>query len=144
MSMALLAVASCGKDNDETLDPEGDIFKAKIEGKQFNSDNVTGTQVFGIIMIGATFGADAETFDLTLIATDEGTYSFDTQSDVAGFYVPSALSSTEQFGAYTGSLTIEKHDAAKKRISGVFEFDGINADNETIQITDGFFDLVYQ
>ena len=146
LALACLATSSCKKDEDDKLDPEGDCFTAKVDGQMFESDNVTGTlAIFDLITVSATSGnGPVPTFGLTLVTTDVGTYSFAAQSDVVGLYAPDPLTSSEEFGATSGTLTIQEHNAASKRLRGTFSFEGTNIDGETIQVTEGFFDLGYQ
>jgi hypothetical protein len=42
------------------------------------------------------------------------------------------------------SLTIEEQGTGAKRTKGIFNFEGVNADSETIQVTEGYFYLGYQ
>lgn len=139
-----LLFVCCNKDDSSKLDPEGDCFTAKVDGVLFESDNVIGNQVFASIAISATQGVtDVPTFALTLTATAEGTYSFDSPNlEVTSFYTPVA-GLPNIYGATTGSLTIEEHDPAAKRIRGTFNYEGINGNGEAVQVTEGFFDLVY-
>jgi uncharacterized protein DUF6252 len=146
LMIACLALASCKKDEVNNCDPDGDCFSAKIDGVLFESDNVTGTLViFDVISIGATSGTNpVPTFGLFLITTAEGTYSFSTPDDVTAEYSPGALTSTTLYGATSGSLTIQEHDTASKRIKGTFNFEGDDGNGGKIQVTEGFFDLGYQ
>jgi uncharacterized protein DUF6252 len=145
LMIACLAFVSCKKDEINNCDPDGDCFSAKIDGVNYEGDDVSGYQVFASIIIGAKSGTNpAPIFDLTLIATSAGTYAFDTQSDVVGFYTPDPLGSTDQYVATSGTLTIQEHDTAARRIKGTFSFEGDNTNGETIQVTEGSFDLGYQ
>jgi hypothetical protein len=59
-------------------------------------------------------------------------------------YAPDPITSTVEYGTTSGSLTIQEYDTAAPRIKGTFSFEGENIDGETIQVTEGSFDLMYQ
>lgn len=145
--MACILAISCNNGDDDPSgkgDPEGDCFTAKIDGELFEADNVKGTEIFSIINIGATYGTtEVPTFGVNINSSTSGTYELGSQTDVTAFYAPAALNSTEQFAAVSGSLTIEEHDLGFNTIKGTFNFTGRNADGETIEVTEGFFDLTY-
>ena len=144
-ALLVLALASCKKDNSNNCDPQGDCFSAKIDGAQFNSDNVTGTAIFGAVNIGATFGTTTvQAFQVALSNTATGTYDLSTPTDAIVDYYPSALNG-EVYSSSSGSLTIDSHDIAAKKIKGTFSFEGTNpASGATISVTAGMFELTYQ
>jgi Family of unknown function (DUF6252) len=143
LMLACLAVASCKKDN--KLDPDGDRFSAKIDGELFEANKVTGTQISGVITIGAASSASGvPTFGVSIATSILSTYKFGTQSKVSAFYSPVASNPTNQYVAKSGSLTIEEHDVGYNTIKCTFNFTGINASGETIEVTDGSFELKYE
>jgi hypothetical protein len=141
--LACLALASCKKDN--KLDPDGDRFSAKIDRELFEANKVTGTRISGVITIGATSGASGiPAFGVSIATSILGTYEFGSQSKVSAFYTPAVSNSTNQYAAKSGSLTIEEHDIGYNTIKCTFNFTGINASGETIEVTDGSFELEYE
>ena len=145
-----LILFSCGNDDDQPepqkqCDPDGDCFRAKIDGQLFEGEDVKGIKIlFGVINIAAAGPSGAPTFAVNLVNTAEGTYDFAPQADVTATYSPSVVTSTDIYAAISGSLTIQSHDTTARQVSGIFNFEGINANNDTVQVTEGFFDLGYQ
>lgn len=147
-----LSFLSCNNNDDqpEKADPEGDCFTAKIDGELFESDNARGTYLTGsvdIMTLSATSGiTDLPTFGISILAGSEGTFDILAQNgaDVTATYSPAALTSTVIYGSTSGSMTISEWNTTDKRISGTFNFEGVNGDMETIQVTEGFFDIGYQ
>lgn len=145
-----LLFSNCKKNNDDDMqipDPEGDIFSCYIDGRFYNSDNVTGIDV-GFLQIGATLGAEVESFQLVLVDLNPGTYSITAGSGAEvtmAYYVSAIDPMTLSYVGTSGTLTIEEHDASAKRIKGTFSFVGEQAQNQSIttSITNGKFEVKY-
>lgn len=146
--LSALFISSCNKDDDpEKLDPQGDCFTAKIDGAFFNSDNVTGTRAFNII-INASFGTTTvQTFAINIFDPNitAGTYPIAAQTGtiITIQYMPSSLTSSTEFSSTSGTLIVEEHNVSEKKIRGTFNFEGEDTQGNPVSVTEGVFDVKY-
>ena len=141
--IGIVLLGGCDKDETEVLDPEGDIFRAYIDGELFNAESAQGTFIAVLFLSGTKSNAELMNLDLFPAAMNEGTYSLGVSSQIAFQYYTGTGSIENHYAATSGSCTVTKHDADEKRITGTFNFECDNGLGDSISITDGFFDIKY-
>jgi len=127
-----------------TDSPSGDIFLAKVNGTDFNQNDLLvltmGAGADEFIGIGASNAADQEITVGIRSSVGPGTYAI-TGSSTDDAQINFALSSSDfATGATSGSVTVQQKTAT--RIKGVFS-GTVVIDGTTYAITQGSFDVEY-
>ncbi len=146
----MLVVSSCRKKT--VLDQFDDLngggsFEVKIDGSNFNA-NLEVTAILDSDQDGDLniAGINTNGSNVTLnIKSVSGTGTYTVADDqFAGFYVES--NSTQYFADFTngGTGTLNLTTFNNNKAKGTFNFTGINPlDGETIEVTNGSFDVTY-
>lgn len=122
--------------------PSNALFRVKIDGTQFNADEVIATRGNGLITVTGFRGANDEYVSLVVYNLNQGTYG---EEDLLLAYSPdggedNVYSTLTLGGGQTNAtVTISKVDTANKTISGTFSFTGYNEANSSKTFTEGEF-----
>jgi hypothetical protein len=135
----VLSVISCTKD-------DGLLLKAKMTAKIDSTDWNSATRI--TVLKNETFNivgaaVDGKTIEITILGTDEGTYSLPLSSDkFAAFYKETPSSSADEtYTATSGEVILSDVNTSTKEISGTFHLlmrKGLIGD--TLSISKGIFE----
>jgi len=146
--IALFLVAACGSDNDPA-GPGGagtGTMSAVINGQSWSATVTSGTVTSGSISV--LGGVDAQ-YTLAIGWIDSGPRTYVIGSDDAGFNarlsLPGSTLADWQASLNQGSGTMTITSQSSSRITGTFSFTMPPTEHggqtETLQVTDGVFDL---
>ena len=142
--LLLVSVISCKKDDNK----DSTFFRFKIDGADYEA---TGLLAYAtnfsdyFVIYGVKTQGSTETCYISLpqgIGT--GTHNLD-DSDHSGYYVDgSSKAFSTNWGASTGTITIDEIDAA--HVKGSFQFTAYDSDTETVKrtITEGQFNVEFR
>lgn len=125
--------------------PSDNSFFCKVDGEDYITTNVDGTDISGSIAINGRRGT-VETIGFSLVPDiSVGTHDLENLpmgDNNVGLYVLDSSGNT--FGANPGTVTIQTHDVANKHIVGTFQFTATSfISTTTYSITEGSFDVYY-
>lgn len=141
-----LGISSCNKDDDDNNNnTNANTFFAKINGIDFNAQNISALKVGNAITITGSILEEDEIRFIIPSSITEGSYEFGNpfSNAVFGYYT---ISTNESFDgeAESGMLMITKMDLTNKKIEGTFNFIAISIDGNptnTRNISDGSFKI---
>ena len=136
--VVVFALSSCNKD-DNGGDVGSGTVKLKANGTSYNFKNITAASAIGLITINGETDDGKISISLMMTSTIEnGEYEFNAEgSTLTALY-------TENDNGYfpeNGTFKITSHSG--KKIKGTFSFTGQSMNGETVEITDGSFDVKY-
>ncbi|KAA5827837.1 hypothetical protein FPF71_03080 [Algibacter amylolyticus] len=158
-----LNTTSCINDDDVSKDPIDQLplgtqtgentFGCLINGKPLsvsNSREITAIYQGGVLQLGG--GEENSNEDIDITINLEAPLDIDTSYDLTSY--PNYISkfrkilnnvncSYEYLDTYEGSIKLSKFDRVNYIVSGTFEFSTVTDNCETINITDGRFDMKY-
>lgn len=135
------------------------LFSAKIDGDLFVADSIAayslsanilpanGGGVFGQVIYAGGHNMSFPRFTIYLNTTDPGTYPVSNLSGIVAncTYYEVVDGDTLSYYGKSGTLTIEEFSGdIGGGIKGFFDFGGINDQMETVQVTDGSFEISFE
>ncbi|MEM1328868.1 MAG: DUF6252 family protein [Bacteroidota bacterium] len=143
--IALLAVAtlwSCGKDND--LTDRSKFFECKVDGVGYEIKGLFAyaveSTIDGTIAVYGLKGDGSETIYVIIPeGAAEGTYNLGKEEDGNGYVVIDDVSYTTVDDGGTGTVTVTKRK--DNNVEGTFSFTAFTVDGQSIEITDGKFEV---
>lgn len=143
IAIIALFFAGCQDDGDSTpvsINPNASMT-CKIDGVQWTALTRVTTHTSGNFLInGTTFNGDA--LNISTLGDTTGTYTLGTLSyHSSATYSPKASDPDSLYQALNGTVVITEIDATNQKISGTFQFNCVNALNQSlnIAITEGQF-----
>ena len=126
-------------------------FGCLVNGKAFvPPDSYSMTAIFqqGQLQLGATIDNDVKTESISINIGDplheRVVYKFNEIDKLSGYtYKDKEKTCIYQYGSSYGQIYFTNIDRINYIVSGTFEFSTANDDCDTIQITDGRFDVQY-
>lgn len=135
----LLFSFSCNSQQENKIG--GPTFKATIDGELYEPKFVTGlvTKIINSISVSGEDGQGRQCQLLIPVGIEPGSYSFGT-----GASAQYTKNDDEGGQATEGDLVIKTHDKSTNSISGTFNFKAKSlVGNQTFNISDGVFDVIY-
>lgn len=132
-----MAFSSCDKEKLSSM-------TAKVDGKDWSVTigSVVGATYSGYMTI-AGINLNGQKIFLTIKGEEPGTYSLKTlegESDQISFYLTDsddADDGTKKYVSSSGEVIIDSMD--DNRISGTFQFNGLNSLSDQVEVTEGVF-----
>ena len=123
-----------------------DTFRVKVDGVAFEPYSITGlfTGLNNSISVQGSNQSVTKTVGLMFpAAIVPGTYTLDVFSTT---HVATYLNGTTALSSLSGKLEILEHNKTTKRVRGNFSFKGetIPSSNNSAQLTEGYFSVVYK
>ncbi len=135
--IVVFAFSSCNNDDDGNVG--SGTVKITVDGKSYNFKNVTAASALGLITIeGETEDGKISLLLMMTSTIEAGEYEFNTQgSNLTALYTENE----EGYFPETGTIKITSHSGRK--IKGTFNFSGHSMNGQTVEITNGSFDVKY-
>lgn len=144
LAFTLSACDSSDSGNDGGLE-DGGTLSATVGGASFNATTVVTTYQSGVLAIGANLGAtqagQQEQINITVNGAAAGTFSFGIGGAIGVYSKAESLTNINAYTALSGSLTISEMDDDGAK--GTFSFQGRDNDANTIQVSNGQFDVTF-
>ena len=145
LALTLSACDSSDGGNDDDGLSGGGTLSATVDGASFNATTIITTYQSGVLSIGANLGAtqagQQEQINLTVNGAAAGTFAFGIGGAVGVYSKAESITNIKAYTALSGSLTISEMD--DNGAKGTFSFQGRDNDANTIQVSNGQFDVTF-
>ncbi len=144
LSLTLITGCDSGGGDDGGGLEGGGTVSAKVAGSSFNATVVTALNTNGVLAIGANLGASSSTqeqFNLTVNNASTGTFQFGIGGAIGIYSKGSSVSNLKAYTALSGSIELDEFSSGGA--SGTFSFTGRTTGGESLQVTEGQFDVTF-
>ena len=131
----ILSLSNCGKTEDEIIEDITPVMTAKVDGETWSTKIAAGVNSTLFIISGTK---DKELITLKIPTKAIGVYPIDGLNNFA-FYTPESDSISDSYIAYKGTIDLKSMNTIRTQVNGTFEFTAVNANSDTIYISEGIF-----
>lgn len=145
LSVTLLGCDSADDGGDDNGPGGGGTLTATVGGASFSATTIVASFQSGVLSIGGNLGASQggqqEQINLTVNGAAVGSFTFGIGGAVGVYSKAESVTNIAAYTALSGTLTVSALDA--DGAEGTFSFQGRDNTGNTIQVSNGAFDVTF-